>query len=77
MAEAAKEGSGGKQMTQTFDGRLLGRGFYEVTDDGQVIYYDMMGNKMDVDRVGAIQDDPDNPPNGVVYYSSPIQVITY
>jgi hypothetical protein len=77
MADAAKEGSQGLQITRTFDGRVFKRGFYELTDDGQVVYYDLAGEKVDMDRVASIEDDPDNPPNGVVYYSAPRQVVTY
>ena len=77
MADKAKDGSSNRQVTQTFDGRPFKRGFFEVGDDGQVAYYDLSGNKVDLDGVGVIEDDPDNPPNGVVYYSAPTQVTTY
>lgn len=77
MAEAAKKGSGQRQVTETFDGSVIQRGFYELTEDGQVVYYDMSGNKVNLDGIASIEDDPNNPPNGVVYYSAPRQVITY
>ncbi|MDY6955162.1 MAG: hypothetical protein SWE60_26970 [Thermodesulfobacteriota bacterium] len=77
MADAAKEGSKSVQVSQTFDGSVYKRGFFEVADDGQVAYYDLSGEKVDLDRVAKIEDDPDRPPNGVVYYSAPRQVTTY
>jgi len=77
MADAAKEGSGSTQVSQTFDGSVFKRGYFEVADDGQVVYYDLSGNKVDLGRVASIEDDPDNPPNGVVYYSAPRQVTNY
>lgn len=77
MADAAKEGSGSQQISKTFDGVVFKRGFYELDDDGQVVYYDLSGEKVDLGGVASIEDDPNNPPNGVVYYSAPRQVITY
>jgi hypothetical protein len=77
MADAAKSGSETMQVSQTFDGHPFARGFYEATDDGRVAYYDKDGNRVDVNNVAKIEDDPDNPPNGVVYYTAPRQVVTY
>jgi len=77
MADAAKEGFENTQISHTFDGRVYQRGFYEIADDGGVVYYDLSGEKVDLDRVANIEDDPDRPPNGVVYYSAPKQVTTY
>jgi hypothetical protein len=77
MADAAKSGSENRQVSQTFDGYPFARGFYEATDDGRVVYYDVNGQKVDVDNVAKVEDDPDNPPNGVVYYTAPKQVVTY
>ncbi|MDY6954674.1 MAG: hypothetical protein SWE60_24485 [Thermodesulfobacteriota bacterium] len=77
MADAAKEGSRNTQIQRDLAARVFKRGFYEIGDDGRFVYYDMNGQRVDLDGVGSIEDDPENPPNGVLYITAPGRVTTY
>ena len=76
MLNKVEDGPTNHQITQTFDGHPFKKGYFEITDDGNVVYFDMDGDRIDTSEI-LIEDDPDNPPNGVIYYTAPRQVITY
>jgi hypothetical protein len=77
MLDKAESGPSRHQVTETFDGHPFKKGYFEIMDDGRVVYFDLDGNRIDARDVAIIEDDPDNPPNGVVFYTAPKQVVTY
>lgn len=75
--ESAEDGSKNMQITETFDGHPFKYGYSEITDNGDVVYYDLDGHRVNIRDINKILDDPDNPPNGVIYVTPPRQVVTW
>ena len=73
MIEMVEHGPDTVQVSESFGGTWIGRGYWEE-DDGRVSYFYENGERADLNEV-TVDNDKDNQPFGVLFYE-PSQTVT-